>query len=58
MRLDEPIGQRDLSFSPDGRTVRAVTIAPDRSELCAIDVASRLARRMLAWKGSPRSQTP
>ena len=53
VRLDAPIGQRDLSFSPDGRTVMAVAIAPDRSELYAIDVASRRARRMLSWNGSP-----
>jgi hypothetical protein len=52
VRLDEPIGQRDLAFSPDGRTVMAVAIAPDRSELYAIDVASRRARRVLAWNGS------
>ena len=53
VRLGEPIGQRELSFSPDGRTVMAVAIAPDRSELYAIDVASRRARRTLSWNGSP-----
>ena len=53
VRLDEPIGQRDLSFSPDGHTVMAVAIGTDRSELYAIDVASRRARRMLSWNGSP-----
>jgi class 3 adenylate cyclase/WD40 repeat protein/energy-coupling factor transporter ATP-binding protein EcfA2 len=53
VRLDEPIGQRDLSFAPDGRTVMAVAIGADRSELYAIDVASRRARRMLSWNGSP-----
>ncbi len=53
VRLDEPIGQRDLSFSPDGHTVMAVAIRADRSELYTIDVASRRARRMLSWNGSP-----
>ena len=53
VRLDEPIGQRDLSFSPDGHTVMAVAVSTDRSELYAIDVASRRARRMLSWNGSP-----
>ncbi|HJS97219.1 MAG TPA: protein kinase [Solirubrobacteraceae bacterium] len=53
VRLDEPVGQRDLSFSPDGHTVMAVAVGPDRSELYAIDVASRRARRILSWNGSP-----
>ncbi|HYB30249.1 MAG TPA: protein kinase [Solirubrobacteraceae bacterium] len=53
VRLDEPIGQRDLSFSPDGHTVMAVAIGPHGSELYAIDVASRRARRILSWNGSP-----
>jgi class 3 adenylate cyclase/WD40 repeat protein len=53
VRLDEPIGERDLSFSPDGRTVMAVAIGIHRSELYAIDVASRRVRRMLSWNGSP-----
>ncbi len=51
VRLHAPIGQRDLSFSPDGRTVMAVANGTDRSELYAIDVASRRARRMLSWTG-------
>ncbi len=51
VRLDEPIGQRDLSFSPDGQTVMAVAIAPERSQLYAIDVASRRTRRLLTWRG-------
>lgn len=53
VRLDQPIGQRDLSFSPDGHTVMAVAVGADHSELYAIDVASRRARRMLSWNGSP-----
>jgi WD40 repeat protein/class 3 adenylate cyclase len=52
VRFDEPIGQRDLSFSPDGRTVMAVAIGPERSVLYAIDVATRRRRRVLAWSGS------
>jgi WD40 repeat protein len=53
VRLGEPVGLRDLSFSPDGHTVMAVAIGPDRSELYAIDVASRRVRRMLSWYGPP-----
>jgi WD40 repeat protein/class 3 adenylate cyclase/energy-coupling factor transporter ATP-binding protein EcfA2 len=53
VRLGEPIGLRDLSFSPDGRTVMAVAIGTDRSELYVIDVASRRVRRMLSWYGPP-----
>ena len=53
VRLGEPVGLRDLSFSPDGRTVMAVAIGTDRSELYAIDVASRRARGVLSWNGSP-----
>ena len=51
VRLHAPIGQRDLSLSPDGRTVMALANGTDRSELYAIDVASRRARRMLSWTG-------
>ena len=53
VRLDEPIGERDLAYSPDGHTVMAVAIGIHRSELYAIDVASRRVRRMLSWNGSP-----
>jgi WD40 repeat protein/class 3 adenylate cyclase/energy-coupling factor transporter ATP-binding protein EcfA2 len=53
VRLDEPIGQRDLSFSADGHTVMAVAIGPNRSELYAIDAADRRTRRLLSWTGSP-----
>lgn len=53
VRLDDPIGQRDVRFSPDGRTVMAVAVGSHRSDLYAIDVASHRARRMLSWKGSP-----
>jgi WD40 repeat protein len=53
VRLDEAIMQRALSFSPDGRTVMAVASGAKRSELYAIDVATRRARRMLSWNGSP-----
>jgi WD40 repeat protein/class 3 adenylate cyclase len=53
VRLDQPIGPRDLAFSPDGRTVIAVAIGTDRSDLYAIDVATRRVRRILSWNGSP-----
>ena len=57
VRLDEPIGERDVTFSPDGRTVMAVAIGVHRSELYAIDVANRRVRRMLSWNGSPPQPT-
>ena len=52
VRLGEPVGERALSFSPDGRTLMAVAIGADRSELYAIDVRRRTARRMLQWRGT------
>jgi WD40 repeat protein len=53
VRLGEPIGQRDVRFSPDGHAVMVVAVDSHRSELYSIDVASRRARRMLSWNGSP-----
>lgn len=52
VRLDEPVGERALNFSPDGRTVMALAIGAESSELDAIDVQRRRARRVLAWRGS------
>jgi WD40 repeat protein/class 3 adenylate cyclase/tRNA A-37 threonylcarbamoyl transferase component Bud32 len=53
VRLGAPIGQLDLTFSPDGATVMAVAISTHSSELNAIDVASRRVRRVLSWSGLP-----
>ncbi|HEX3977642.1 MAG TPA: WD40 repeat domain-containing protein, partial [Solirubrobacteraceae bacterium] len=49
--LPDPVGQRDLSFSPDGRTLMVLATGAARSELYAIDVARRRARRIGAWTG-------
>jgi WD40 repeat protein/class 3 adenylate cyclase/tRNA A-37 threonylcarbamoyl transferase component Bud32/energy-coupling factor transporter ATP-binding protein EcfA2 len=52
LRLEDPVGERALSFSPDGRTLMAVAIGGGRSELYSIDVARRQARRVRAWSGA------
>jgi WD40 repeat protein/class 3 adenylate cyclase/tRNA A-37 threonylcarbamoyl transferase component Bud32 len=57
VRLDGPVAERALSFSPDGRTLMALTIGVGRSTLDAIDVARRQVRRILAWNG-PAPQAP
>jgi len=51
VRLEDPVGERALSFSPDGQMLMAVAIGAARSELYAIDVAHRRARLIQAWKG-------
>ena len=57
VRLDNPVAERALSFSPNGRTLMTVTIGVGRSELYAIDVALRRPRRLQAWNG-PAPQGP
>jgi WD40 repeat protein/class 3 adenylate cyclase/tRNA A-37 threonylcarbamoyl transferase component Bud32 len=57
VRLDGPVAERALSFSPDGQTLMALTIGVERSTLDAIDVARRRAHRILAWNG-PAPQAP
>ena len=51
VHLADPVAERALSFSPDGRTVMAVAIGPARAELYRIDVARRRARRIGVWTG-------
>jgi WD40 repeat protein/class 3 adenylate cyclase len=51
VRLEDPVGERALSFSPDGRTLMAIGIGATRSELYAIDVVRRRARMIQAWAG-------
>ncbi len=51
VHLADPVAERALSFSPDGRTVMAVAIGPARAELYTIDVARRRARRIGVWTG-------
>ncbi len=57
VRLDGPVGERALSFSPDGHTLMVLAISAQRSELYAIDVGRRRARRVRAWSG-PVPQPP
>jgi WD40 repeat protein/class 3 adenylate cyclase/tRNA A-37 threonylcarbamoyl transferase component Bud32 len=57
VRLDAPVAERAMSFSPDGRQLMVVTIGVGRSELDAIDVTARRARRIQAWHG-PAPQAP
>jgi WD40 repeat protein/class 3 adenylate cyclase/tRNA A-37 threonylcarbamoyl transferase component Bud32 len=52
VRLGAPVGERALSFSPDGRTLMALTIGTARSELYAIDVTRRRAVGIGAWSGA------
>ena len=51
VRLKNPVSERALSFSPDGRTLMALTNGVSRSQLYAIDVARRRARLIQAWNG-------
>ncbi len=51
VRLADPVGERALSFSPDGRTLMTVAIGAEREELYAIDVARRRARLIQTWHG-------
>ena len=49
--LGSPVAPRAMSFSPDGRTLMAVTVGADRSTLEAIDVTTRHTRALDAWRG-------
>ena len=51
VRLADPVAERALSFSPDGRTLMAVAIGASRAELYRIDVARRRAQRLGVWTG-------
>ncbi len=51
VRLDDPVAERALSFSPDGHTLMAVAIGAARAELYTIDVVQRRARRIGVWNG-------
>jgi WD40 repeat protein/class 3 adenylate cyclase len=57
VRLGAPVATRAMSFSPDGRTLTVVAVEPYRSTLEAIDVASRRARRLQAWR-EPNAAPP
>ena len=57
VRLSNQVAPYAMSFSPDGRTLLVLTVGPDLTELDAIDVASRQARRIRGWRGLvPRSR--
>ena len=51
VHLADPVAERALSFSPDGRTLMAVAVGAARAELYAIDVVRRRARRLEVWTG-------
>jgi class 3 adenylate cyclase/WD40 repeat protein len=50
VNLGAPVASNAMSFSPDSRTLVVVTAEPRRSTLEAIDVASRRARKIQAWR--------
>ena len=52
VQLGSPVAPRAMSFSPDGRTLMVVTVGGGRSELAAIDVGTRRARQIRAWRGA------
>jgi WD40 repeat protein len=52
VHLDNAVGERDLTFSPDGKTLMALAIGVARSELYSIDVGRRTAERLGAWNGA------
>jgi WD40 repeat protein len=51
VQLDNPVSERAMSFSPDGRRLMVVVAGVDRSELDAIDVTTRRSQRIQAWRG-------
>ena len=51
VQLSAPVAPQAMSFSPDGRTLMVALVGPARSELDAIDVASRRAHQIQAWRG-------
>ena len=56
VRLSNQVAPYAMSFSPNGRTLLVLTVGSDRTELDAIDVASRQARRIQDWRGVVPSQ--
>ena len=57
VRLPSPVAERAMSFSPDSRRLMVVSVGVGRSELDVIDVITRQARRIQAWRG-PAPQAP
>jgi WD40 repeat protein/class 3 adenylate cyclase len=51
VRLGKTVAPGAMSFSPDSRTLTAITESPARSELDTIDVSSHRVRRLRAWQG-------
>jgi WD40 repeat protein len=52
VHLRSPVAPRAMSFSPDGRTLMVMTVGTALTELVAIDVTTRRARRVRAWRGA------
>ena len=48
--LGEPVAPRAMAFSPDGRTLLALTVRPDDAVLQAIDLRSRQTRVLRTWR--------
>jgi len=52
VQLEDPVGERALAFSPDGRTLVALAVGSAHLALYAIDVAQRRADRVATWSGA------
>jgi WD40 repeat protein/class 3 adenylate cyclase/tRNA A-37 threonylcarbamoyl transferase component Bud32 len=52
VHLDNSVGERALTFSPDGKTLMTLAVGSARSELYSIDVARSRAVRLGAWSGA------
>ena len=55
--LGQPVAPRAMAFSPDGRTLLAMTVGPDDAVLHAIDLRSRRTRVLRTWHTPARAAT-
>ena len=51
LRLDRPVIEQAMAFSPDGRTVAVGSGRGNRTDLHFVDVAARRARHVRSWRG-------
>lgn len=51
IHLRSPVAPRAMRFAPDGRTLAVATGHGARTELSVVDVVTRRARRIAAWRG-------
>ena len=51
LRLDRPVIEQAMKFSPDGRTVAVGSGIGNRTDVHFVDVATRRARRVRSWPG-------